>query len=202
MGVVLKVLLASAMLLLSPLAYSQSFVEGTHYSIVDDASESNPVKEIVEYFSFSCPGCYALEPHVEALREQLPTMNFRRVHLPFGGRKAGVSQKAFAVLELLDGAQHYQSVFDRIHLEKNVFDSDEELTSFVRGLGYSELQVNQALNSFSADSMLRKMTNEAKKMNIRSVPTMIVNGRYQVNIGSVYSSNNLAALVKYLSGLP
>lgn len=188
--------------LLSPFADSQSFVEGRHYSIVDNATQLSTSKEVVEYFSFSCPGCYAMEPHINTLQQQLPALSLRRVHLPFGGRKAGFSQQAFVLMELLKGSQHHQRVFERIHLQNNVFNNQQELIDFFQSLGYDELAVKQTLNSFATDNMLRKMNNEAKKKSIKLVPTIIVNGKYQVNVKAIYSGTSLAMLVEYLSGLP
>ena len=198
----IKLIFLTAILLLSQVAHSQSFVEGKHYSIVEGASQLSRPKEIVEYFSFSCPGCYAMEPHIKTMQQQLPALNLRRVHLPFGGRKAGLSQKAFVLLELLNGSQHHQSVFDRIHVQNNVFNTQQELIDYFQELGYDKTQVKHALNSFSADTMLRKMNNETKKKGIGLAPTIIVNGKYQVNVKAVYAGTSLAALVEYLYDLP
>ena len=202
MSVVLKLVVLSAIILLCPLAHSQSFVEGTHYSIVDGANQPGSAKEIVEYFSYSCPGCNALEPHIKALQQQLPTLSLRRVHLPFGGRKADISQEAFVLMKLLSATQHHQKVFDRIHVQQNVFNNQQELIDFFVNLDYDELRVKQALNSFAADTMLRKMNQEANKQGILLVPTIIVNRKYQVNLKAVYSGTSLAALLEYLYSLP
>jgi thiol:disulfide interchange protein DsbA len=205
-----KITVVCLALLLSSQAYSQvftevgaqHFVEGTHYSIVESINQEVDSNETIEYFSFSCPGCYVMEAHIQTLEHALPSLNLRRVHLPFGGRKAKVSQQAFVLMALLDADQYYQDVFDRIHLDKKGFNNQQELVTFFQELGYSKLEVTNALNSFSADSMLRKMNNEAKNNKIESVPTIIVNGKYQVNVQAVFSGVNLAELIQHLNGLP
>ena len=202
MKLILKTVLFAATLLLSTQAHSQGFIEGTHYSIVDGAKQLSKQQETVEYFSFSCPGCYAMEPYVKGLQAELASINLRRVHLPFGGRKAKLSQKAFVLMELLNATQHHDAIFNRIHLQKNLFDTEQELIEFFQSLGYDEIELTTALNSFTADSMLRTMNNEARKNNIKSVPTIIVNGKYQVNSRAIYSGARLSALIEYLDGLP
>jgi thiol:disulfide interchange protein DsbA len=143
-----------------------------------------------------------MEAHIHTLEHALPSLNLRRVHLPFGGRKANISQKAFVLMELLDANQYYQDVFNRIHLDSKGFNDQQELVSFFQDLGYGKLEIINELNSFSADSMLRKMNNEAKNNKINSVPTIIVNGKYQVNAQAIFSGLNLAKLIEYLNGLP
>ena len=202
MKLILKTIAFSATLLLSTFAHSQSFKEGTHYSIANGAKRLSKQQEAVEYFSFSCPGCYAMEPYIKALHEELPSINVRRVHLPFGGRKAKLSQKAFVLMQLLNAPQHHDAIFNRIHQQKNLFDNEQELISFFQELGHDELELTTALNSFSADSMLRTMNKEARKNFIQSVPTIIVNGKYKVNSRAIYSGTSLSALIKYLNSLP
>lgn len=185
-----------------PQAYAQPFIEDTHYSVIKGANLQANSKETIEYFSFSCPGCYVMESHIKTLEHALPSLNLRRVHVPFGGRKANISQKAFVLAELLNANQYYQDVFNRIHLDKQGFNNEQELVSFFQDFGYNKLDITNALNSFSADSMLRKMNNEAKSNRISTVPTIIVNGKYQVNVQAIFSGVNLTELIEYLNGLP
>jgi len=198
----LRVVYVYGLFTLSNLAYSQSFVEGTHFSIIDDVSQGTPNNETVEYFSFSCPGCYAMEPHIQALKERLPSQTLRRVHTPFGGKNAKLSQVAFVLIELLNAEQHSQTVFERIHRQRNAFDSNEEIIDFFQSLGYKKDEIVSTMDSFAADTMLRKMNLETKRNRIRTVPTIIVNGKYQINAGAVYDGTNLVALVDYLQDLP
>ncbi|MBL4671017.1 MAG: thiol:disulfide interchange protein DsbA/DsbL [Arenicella sp.] len=201
-----KISIVCLALLLSSPAYSQvvaqHFIKGTHYSIVESANRPGNSNETIEYFSFSCPGCYVMEAHIQTLEHALPSLNLRRVHLPFGGRKAKISQKAFVLMQLLGANQYYQDVFNRIHVDKKGFNNEQELIAFFQDLGHNKLDVTNALNSFSADAMLRKMNNEAKNNKINTVPTIIVNGKYRVNAQAIFSGGNLAELIEHLNGLP
>ena len=200
MKIILKSLIVSATLVMAQIAHSQNFVEGTHYSEINGAKESD-TQEVVEYFSFSCPGCYFVEPHIQTLKKNLPLLKVRRVHMPFGGPKAKLSQKAFVTMKTLKAEQHSDAIFSRIHIKKNLFDSDQEIVEFFVSLGYQQKKVAQALNSFTADTLLRTMRQEAIKMQIDSVPTIIVNGRYKINTRLVGSETDLSALIEFLSQL-
>lgn len=185
------------------LAHSQSFDEGKHYTVIEQQQSLSEQQknEVVEYFSFSCPGCFTLEPSISALTNQQPSLNFRRVHMPFGGRKAKFSQKAFVLMELLKAQKHKDAIFKRLHVKRDLFDSDDEIITFFESLGYEPKLLKQTLESFTADTMTRTMNKEAMKMQIKSVPTVIVNGKYMVNIRSLSSTNQLPALVSYLNSL-
>ena len=179
---------------------AQGFEEGRHYTQVKQSSAIVNKQEsgVVEYFSFSCAGCFAFEPSIMRLKADLPSLNFRRVHMPYGGRQAKFSQKAYALMVLLKAENHKDRIFNRLHLESNVFDSDTEIINFFESLGYKRELLEGHLNSFSADTMIRKMNKEAVKMQIKSVPSIIVNGRYQINIRAISDAKQFSNLVAYL----
>jgi len=188
-----------ALLLMNPLtALAQGFVEGTHYSIISEppiASEEG----VVEYFSFSCPGCFALEPNITGLVSQQPELNFQRVHMPFGGGNAKVSQKVFALMESLDAVKHKDAVFSHIHVTRKGFRSDQDIVDFFQGLGYERSLVEKTINSFAVDAKIRNMNMKGSKMKIRTVPTIVVNGKYQINVALIRSSTYLSELVDFLN---
>ncbi len=195
-----KLFLLLAPAFIASVAHAQVFEEGTHYTVIESqVSSDGPVKnEVVEYFSFSCPGCYVLEPGVDALVMQ-PELSVQRLHMPFGGRNAKQSQKAFVLMKLLKASEHKDAIFKRIHGERNTFGSVDEIVAFFEALGYDTKAIRAHLSSFSADAMIRKMNAEAIKQKIQSVPTVIVNNRYKVNIGSLSSSSQLPAVVNFLN---
>lgn len=186
--------------LISQAINAQGFEKGLHYTVIKGAEVSEK-KEVVEYFSFSCPGCFAFEPNMKALIKQRPEVNLRRVHLPFGGSKAKFSQKVFAVMQLLDAQNHKDATFNRIHIKRDTFDSDAEVISFFEELGYESKLIEGHLKSFTADSLIRKMNSEAAKKQVKSVPTIIVNGKYKVENRSLNSSDQFLAVVSFLYSL-
>ena len=185
---------------------AQTFVEGQHYTIVQ-ANAANPASKgespsVVEYFSFACPGCYAMEPSIVTLEKVVPDLSLRRVHMPFGGANAKYAQKVFVLMQLLDAQQYKDAIFRRIHVARNSFNSDKEIIEFYTELGFESNKVQSLLKSFSADGMIRKMNKDAVKYKVKSVPTIIVNDKYQVNLGALPQSNSLIGIVNYLHTLP
>ena len=158
--------------------------------------------QVVEYFSFSCPGCYAMESSVVNLEKVIKGLELSRVHMPFGGQHAKYSQKVFALMELLDAHQHKDAVFRRIHVSRNPFNSNDEIVGFYSDLGFEKAKVEAMLASFSADSLIRKMNKDAVKYKVKTVPTIIVNDKYEVNIRALPQTNSLLGIVQYLHTLP
>jgi thiol:disulfide interchange protein DsbA len=202
----IKVALIGFTLLVSTTVFSQSYEEGLHYTIIDQQqgrSKQPGLKknEVVEYFSFSCPGCFSFEPSIKALVDSQASINFRRVHMPYGGQRAKLSQKAFVLMELLNADEYKDTIFSRIHVKRNLFDNDEEIVEFFQELGYERARLEQVMRSFSADTMIRKMNKEASQLKISSVPSVIVNGKYKIIIRSLSSPQDLPLVVSYLNGL-
>ena len=50
--------------------------------------------------------------------------------------------------------------------------------------------------------MIRKMNKDAVKYKVKSVPTIIVNDKYEVNIRALPQTNSLLGIVQYLHTLP
>jgi len=178
-------------------AHAQSFVEGTHYSVISAGSLSS-TDEVVEYFSFSCPGCYAIEPTLNALQKARPSIPLRKVHMPFGGRNAKYSQQAFVLMQLLNVTEHTDKIFSRIHTERNLFSSSSEVIDYFVTLGFERDLVEKTSDSFAADTMIRTMNQQGQKSQISSVPSIVINRKYLVELKWVNSANDLANLIDYL----
>ena len=65
-------------LIVSITAQSQGYEEGVHYTIIDQHQGGLQKRgagdnEVVEYFSFSCAGCYSFESSISALLRTQPS---------------------------------------------------------------------------------------------------------------------------------
>lgn len=195
-----SLILFLALILTTISAHSQPFIEDTHYSLLSH-NISPPTTRLVEYFSFSCPGCYALEPIIVALRKSQPEITFQRIHMPFGGRKAKLSQKVFALLRLLHAEEHEDKVFFRIHNRHDLFDNDDEILDFFSNLGYDREKTRKLLHSFALDNLIRTMNKQAVNSKIRSVPSLVMNGKYLINLSKLSSMAELEELLNHLETL-
>ncbi|EWH08914.1 thiol:disulfide interchange protein DsbA [Catenovulum agarivorans DS-2] len=191
-------------LVLFPLAAcAEQFKEGTHYTVLAKAATAQP--EVKEFFSFYCPHCYSFEPIVAKIKQDLPAdASFKKSHVDFMPRNnKPVAQglgKSLAALELLKAEDAgVAAIFNHLHKDKKRFASMAEVRDVVvNKAGVEPTKYDSAYNSFMAAGRANQMQTEQRSFNIRSVPTFIVNGKYQIELGSVKSEEEYVALVKFL----
>src|SRR5450830_1366022 len=84
--------------------------------------------EVVEYFMYSCPHCYALDPLMhDWVKKQGDKIAFRRIHLAFSGPKDPQAH-AYATLEAMGQLdQFHDKIFRAIHVERNRLNRDDAI---------------------------------------------------------------------------
>jgi thiol:disulfide interchange protein DsbA len=173
-------------------------VEGTHYTrLAQPAPVSVPAGkvEVVEFFSYGCPHCYALEPSIEAWRKTLPPQAvFRRVPVGFNALYE-TYQKVFYALEAMGqlDAMH-PKIFAAIHQQRMRLDKEADLVAFMNANGVDGAKFAELFKSFSVQSKVRQASQLAKAYGIDAVPTIGVQGRY-VTSGAQAGTNERALAV-------
>lgn len=137
--------------------------------------------EVMEFFMFTCPHCYNLDPKLQEWRKKLPE-NVKFHHMPamFGG-VANLHAKAFFALEVLGEAERlHQPFFKAIHEQKRRLRTEADLEKF---LGENNVDLDKfraAMKSFTVQTKANRAAALMRRYGVRSVPTMIVDGRYRV----------------------
>lgn len=180
--------------------FSQTFIEGKHYSLIANGQpiSNNDQINVTEYFSFSCPGCFVFEPTLQELSRVSPSINLRKVHMPYGGRNAKMSQLAFVLVQTIGKADDAQAIFNHIHRQNSSFKDESQVVSFFETLGYPRSEIEASLTSFNTDLQIRKMNQEAIKKQISTVPSLVINNKYKVNLSLTHSTEDLSKLIHYL----
>jgi protein dithiol oxidoreductase (disulfide-forming) len=173
-------------------------VEGTHYSrLAQPAPVSAPAGkiEVVEFFSYGCPHCYALEPTLEAWAKRLPAdVVFKRVPVGFNAQYENY-QKIFYALEAMGQVEHmHQKVFNAIHQQRQRLDKEADIAAFMQANGVDGAKFIELYKSFSVQSKARQAQQLANSYKIEGVPAMGVQGRYLTS-GSMAGSNERALAV-------
>jgi thiol:disulfide interchange protein DsbA len=191
---------------LNPQIEASNWIEGTHYIIVSD--EVSPTKEVVEYFSFWCPACYRFESVATKIKSGLPDdTNFKKVHVNFMGfttkevqdeaTKAMLIGRQIGSEELLNAA-----IFAHIHEQGRKIESMSDLKELFISYDISEADFNNRLNdSVVLSDLLSQNNNEITKFKkyLKSVPNIIVNGKYQVNLSQQMTKKNIIELINWLT---
>ncbi|CAM4118976.1 DsbA family protein [Vibrio neonatus] len=194
-----KLIALVATMFLTLSVHAAQFTEGQNYTVLDLPASSSPT--VNEFFSFYCPHCYQFEPIIKNLKSSLPTnAKFQKSHVSFMGGSMGLSMsKAYATMLVLEVEDKMIPVmFNRIH-KLNAAPRDEaELRQIFLDEGVDAKKFDAAFKGFAVDSMARRFDKQFKDSNLKGVPSIVVNNKYLVDMGSVKSTKDLSDLVNYL----
>lgn len=181
-------------------AAQPDFKEGLQYTLVQPAPvvHTGDEVEVIEFFWYGCPHCNSLEPDIKSWLARKPeNVRFVRMPAPFGG-KALMHAKTFFALQLLgDDGKWHAAIFDAMHNRKMKLDTLDDMVAFLASQGVDEQKFRAALDSFAVQTQMNRASVLAKRYDIRSVPTLVVDGRYKSGKGFT-SYAEFTQLVDYL----
>jgi thiol:disulfide interchange protein DsbA len=181
---------------------SSAYDEGTHYQRLAKAQPTSTGDkiEVVEVFWYGCPHCYSLEPAVHEWLKTKPD-NVEFVRLPAAlnpswafHAKVYYTAEALGIVEQFHGA-----FFDEIHLKNKRMASEASVQAFFETLGVTKTDFESAWNSFGVDSKLRKAQQKAIGYQLRSVPAVIVDGKYKVTSQTAGGASQIFKVVNALA---
>ncbi|MEO5687210.1 MAG: thiol:disulfide interchange protein DsbA/DsbL [Burkholderiaceae bacterium] len=135
--------------------------------------------EVIEFFWYACPHCFAFEPAIEPwILKQPPDVRFRRVPVGFDARKE-IHQRIFYTWEALGVVdQMHVKTFTRFHIQKKPIDSIDDMVAFAQENGLVATKVRNAWNSFSVRSRCLAAKRLEDDYGIERMPEMAVAGRF------------------------
>jgi protein dithiol oxidoreductase (disulfide-forming) len=182
----------------SPVLAQGGPVEGTHYTRLSQpvAVSTPPGKiEVIEFFSYGCPHCFALEPTLETWAKRLPAdVVFKRVPVGFNALYENY-QKIFFALEAMGQLEHmHRKVFDAVHVQRQRLDKEADVAAFMTANGVDGAKFVEMYKSFGVQTKARQASQLSQAYKIDGVPSMAVQGRF-VTSGSLAGSNERALAV-------
>ena len=135
--------------------------------------------EVIEFFWYACPHCFAFEPLLERWLERLPAdVRFRRVPVGFDARKQ-VHQRIYYTWEALGLVnQMHVKTFTRFHVQKKPVDTLEDLLLFAKESGIDPAKVDAAWHSFSTEAKCKEANRLTDAYDIQRMPEMAIAGRF------------------------
>lgn len=163
-------------------ATNWKFSEGKHFRrmTTSQGTSSAPDKiEVAEVFWYGCPHCYDFDPILEQWQTTLPAdVSFVRIPViwnPTNQIHARImyTAEALGILEEVNG-----DIFEAIHQKGNMLTTDDQIVAFFREHGVEEAKFREAFGSFGVTSAVKRAENLTRRYGIRSVPVIVVNGKY------------------------
>lgn len=199
-------------------AADSPWVQGTNYFLIRPTQGTNvaPGKvEVTEVFSYACPACNRFYPVIDRLRAALPP-NAELDYLPASFRADEdwpVFQRAYYAAQLLGiDKRTHDAVFDAVwktgelsiddlqtHRPKEPPPNIEDLARFyARVAGVKPEAFIAAASSFGVDTKVRQADQLIMAEQVDQTPTIVVNGKYRITVGSAGGDTQLIQLVQWL----
>lgn len=155
--------------------------EGAEYQTLPSPqpTDAGSKVEVIEFFAYYCPHCYAFEPGLEAwVKKQGDNIVFKRVHVS-GGAGVVPQQRLFYTLDAMGLLpQYHQKVFDAMHVEHQRLSSDEQVIDWAAKAGIDRAGFAGVYNSFGISAKVRRVDSLMDAYHVEFWPLLVVDGRY------------------------
>ena len=182
--------------------------EGKNYTrLVPAQPTSAPAGqvEVLEFFWYACPHCYAIDPLVDAWNKAKPGyITFSRVHVLWNEGHRSLARLYYTLDALGKLDQLHGEVFKEIHVNgnpliaadpKNAAESERIQTAFAKKHGISEADFQKAYHSFGVETALQRADELVQRYRIDGVPTFVVNGKFVADVRTADGAEQLISLV-------
>jgi protein dithiol oxidoreductase (disulfide-forming) len=215
----LIILGAIGLLLGAPPVHAQEWVEGKHYTEIKPAQRppdaQQGVVEVTEVFSYGCIYCNRALPLMDKIKKSLPP-KARMGYLPasFNASESWpMFQRVYYTAVALGlMPKMHETLFSGVWTsnELAVVEADgrklkspqptlEDAARFIaKKAAIKPDQVLATAKSFSVDANCRRADQLVKAYKITGTPSLVVNGRYLVNMSGLKSENEVIELVNWL----
>lgn len=167
------------------------YSEGDHFRrmTTSQGTSSGPDKiEVAEVFWYGCPHCYDFDPILAEWKESLaPDVAFVRIPVIWNPTNQLHARIMYTAEALDKMPEMHEGIFKAMHQEGNALTKEEDIIAFFARYDVSEEEFREAYNSFAVSSSVKRAENLTRRYGVRSVPVMIINGKYATDAPEVKS---------------
>jgi thiol:disulfide interchange protein DsbA len=135
--------------------------------------------EVIEFFSYACPHCEALEPSMTSWLKRKPAdVDYKRIPAVFQDSWLPFAQIYYTLeaMGLVDRLHH--DVFAAIHNQKIRLQDPKVLFDWVASKGVDKQKFADTYNSFGVKSLTQRAPDITRRYNVPFTPAVVVDGRY------------------------
>lgn len=178
------------------------YIEGEHYQLAEAPTRvSGEAVEVMEFFSYGCVHCYNFDPDLEDwVQDQGGKINFLRLPL-IGSDYWRMLGRAFYTMQALDmDSRHHHNLFRQIHGKGVAFNSPDKLQAFFEDAGVSPEDFERTFNSAEVARQVSRAGRLARRLQVSSVPTIVVQGKYVVKTTRSMGPKRMLEVMTHLLG--
>lgn len=182
--------------------------EGVNYTRLVPAQPTSVAAgqvEVLEFFWYGCPHCYALDPLVEAWKKSKPSyVSFSRVPVMWSEGHRSTARLYYTLESMGKLDQLHSDVFKEIHVNSDpliasdpndVAGAERIQATFLKRFGISEEEFRKADHSFTVETDLQRADELGQRYRIEGVPTFVIDGKYIADVRSAGGPEKLLSLV-------
>ena len=178
LAIVMSLFLAQA------ITANAQFEEGFEFAKMEQAmpiADKSKV-EVIEFFWYGCPHCYHFEPDINKWLANKPAnVDFIRVPAVFRENFVPHARAFYTAEHLKVTDKMHHAIFKSYHDKKNKLSTKEAISQLFQENGVDKKDFDKAWHSFVVQSKLKRAINMTGRYQVRSVPTMVINGKYQTH---------------------
>jgi thiol:disulfide interchange protein DsbA len=162
----------------------EQYKQGAHYERFTNAqgTSSSPDKiEVAEIFWYGCGHCFSFEPYLQKWKKTLGTDVSFVKHPVMWNPTNEIHARLFYTAQALGLDQANGDIFSEIHTNRQMLASESAQRDFITSkYGVSEEDFDKAYRSFSVNGKLQQAKTWTQRYQVRSVPLLVINGKYSV----------------------
>jgi thiol:disulfide interchange protein DsbA len=186
--------------------------EGTNYTRMVPAQPTNVAAgqvEVLEFFWYACPHCFALEPTMAAWLKTKPAyVSFTRVPVLWNEGHRSLARLFYTLDSMGKLNDVHSEIFKEIQVNgdpligadpTNAASAERIQLAFIKRLGISDADFEKEYHGFNVETAMQRADQLAQRYRVTAVPTFIVNGKYVTDVGMAGGEQRVFSLISDLA---
>ena len=156
--------------------------------------------ELAEVFSYQCIHCAEFQPSVNAWKKTMPAdVRWEYVPAVFGGTWDNFARAYFAAQILGVQPRTHDMVFHAVFINKSIKGgTPENIADMYAKFGVDRAKFLATMSSFGVTAKLNRAKQFALRTGITGTPTLIINGKYRINVTADRGFPGMLSTATYL----
>jgi thiol:disulfide interchange protein DsbA len=186
--------------------------ESVNYNRIVPAQPTNVAAgqvEVLEFFWYACPHCYALEPTVTAWLKAKPSyITFTRVPVLWNEGHRSLARLFYTLDSMGKLNDLHNEIFKEIQVNgdpligpdpNNAAAAAHLQLAFIKRHGISDADFQKEYQGFNVETAMQRADELAQRYRVVAVPDFVVNGKYITDVSLAGSPDRLMSLLSDLA---
>jgi thiol:disulfide interchange protein DsbA len=186
--------------------------EGVNYTRIVPAQPTNVAAgqvEVLEFFWYACPHCYALETTVAPWLKSKPAyITFTRVPVLWNEGHRSLARLFYTLDSMGKLNDVHGEIFKEIQVNgdpligadpNNAAAAERIQLAFIKKLGISDADFEKEYHGFNVETAMQRADQLVQRYRVTSVPMFVVNGKYLTDVTMAGNPDRLMSLLSDLA---